>query len=510
MLKRIPGLVLSVLLFVSLPTKTISLPRPNTRNIAIAGGITAICSYAAYKISKLVNNLPSRMAWDFDKISIDADTLTFENKNLTEPFLWGVATSAYQVEGDDGASVKPYNQWNRCEGQGIEIASKIQKPVPHLSGKACEHWARYKEDIDLLKKLGFNAFRISLSWGKIEPKEGVFNEDALAHYEDVCAYMIKQGIKPVLTLHHYTHPCWFEDKGGFEKEENIDLFVNFCEKVFVRLKKYVHLWFTFNTFSGYALAGYSQAMKPPFKKEMPLAIEVLKNLLESHVRVYHRLKQIDGSAQVGIYKNIFQLDPYFVWNPLDWLCSFIGNAISNDSIYNFFKTGIFAVPISKNKYENKHAIGALDMIGLNYYSGSYVKNFKVIPRVGCIPTYNDRYTIYPEGFYRALLQISEQLAKPLEKIKEQAVPIYVTENGIAAKSSKDRDTFYKRYLYALSQAMKKGVDVRGYITWSLMDNYEWSLGYNVKYGICEVDFDTQERKLKSGTELLLNVAALNR
>lgn len=504
--------MLALCLLASLPVKAMSLPEFISRNKVIGSVIGAICSCIAYKTIKIANNLPSRMRWDLEKEKIYANSLTFNNKNLQEPFLWGVATSAYQVEGDDGAEVIPYNQWQRCEGKDINISGEMCKPVPHLSGKACEHWTRYKQDIDLLKKLGFNTFRISLSWGKIEPKEGVFSEDALAHYEDVCAYMVKQGIKPVVTLHHYTHPCWFEDNGGFEKEENIKIFVNFCEKVFIRLKKYVHLWFTFNTFTGYAMCGYSQATKPPFKKDMAQAIEVFKNLLESHVQVYHRLKKIDSNSCIGIYKNIFQLDPYLVCNPFDWLYSYMGNTIANDSIYNFFKTGIFKIWIPKKvdmNYENKHAIGALDMVGLNYYSGAYVKNFKIIPRSECIPTDNPRYTIYPEGFYRALLQVSEQLTKPLEKIKKCSVPIYVTENGIAPKAGKDRDIFYKRYLYALSKAMEKGVDVRGYITWSLMDNYEWSLGYDVKYGICEVDFETQERKLKAGTTFLLDVVSKN-
>jgi len=384
--------------------------------------------------------------------------------------------------------------------------------VPHSSGQACEHWVNYKKDIDLLKNLGFNTFRISISWGKVEPELGRFSENALAHYEDVCAYMVANGIKPVVTLHHYTHPCWFEDMGAFEREENIKYFVNFCEKVFVRLKNYVHLWFTCNTFSGYALAGYAKGMKPPFKKDLGLAIKVLKNLLESHVRVYHKLKCIEPAAQVGIYKNIFQLDPYpwgnFLKNPVDILYSCMGNYIANSSIYNFFKTGVFKVWILNKlslKYKNKQAIGALDCIGLNYYSGAYVKNCKVINRPDCLPTQNAQYTIYPEGFYRALKSIDKELAKPLTKITKRDIPIYVTENGVASLTDSDRAFFYESYLGALSQAMQEGVDVRGYITWSLLDNYEWRSGYSVKYGICEVDRETQERKLKKGTEFLLRV-----
>ena len=504
--KRIVSFLMVLLLSMNIQAGVFQ--KVNGRKLFFGGAIISICAIMAYSVANAVNSHPSRMRWDWENIEITPEVLSFNNEKMQDNFLWGVATSAYQVEGDDGAKVVPYNQWQRCEEKEIKIAGENCRPVPHISGKACEHWTRYKEDIQTLKKLGFNSFRISISWGKVEPQEGVFNQNALEHYENVCKEMAQNGIKPVVTLHHYTHPCWFEDKGGFEKEENIGHFVCFCEKIFERLKKYVHLWFTFNTFVGFAMAGYSQGLKPPFKKDMALAMEVLKNLLEAHVRVYDKFKGIDKNTKVGIYKNIFHLDSWNMFNPLDLLFSSLGNHISNNLIYNFFKTGVFNIWIPKKvsmHYENKNAIGALDFIGLNYYSGAFVRNFKIIPRPECIPTANARYTIYPEGFYRALLQVSDKLAKPIQKIKNQTIPIYVTENGIAALQDSDRDIFYKRYLFALSKAMQEGVDVRGYITWSLMDNYEWASGYKIKYGICEVDFDTQERKLKNGTQFLIDV-----
>ena len=445
---------------------------------------------------------PSRMRFNWDDKDINLQSLCFDNNHTDEPFLWGVATSAYQVEGQEGASCIPYNQWQACETKDIKIQGKTSVPVPHISGSACEHFSRYKEDIQLMKQLGITAFRFSISWGKVEPRQGEFNESVLEHYEDVCKELVANGIKPVVTLHHYTHPCWFEDLRGFEKKRNIRHFVRFCKKVFTRLYPHVHLWFSFNTFTGYALAGFSQGTKPPFKHDLTLAIEVMKNMLEAHVRMYRALKRINKSSTIGIYKNIFQLDPWNLFNPLDRFYCYMGNYISNDAIYNYFTTGKFNVWIPTKvsmDHVNRRAIGATDVIGLNYYSGAYVKNCKVIPRPECISTQNSRYTIYPEGFYRALHTINEKLAKPL------GIPIYVTENGIAAHNNKDRDIFYKRYLYALSKAMDDGIDVRGYLTWSLMDNYEWSYGYDVKYGICNVNFTKQERTLKHGAEFLVSV-----
>ena len=441
--------------------------------------------------------------WKWDKIKITADSLTFENKKNKEPFLFGVSTSAYQVEGEDGVTQKPYNQWEKWASKEVEIEGKKCKPIEHKAGKACEHWKRYKEDIQSMKDLGFKAYRFSVSWGKIEPKEGEFNEKALQHYEDVCKELQKQGIKPMITLFYHTYPCWFEDKGAFEKEANIACFERFCVKVFERLKQYVHIWFPFNTFTAYAFTGYSEGVRPPFKKDLQLAVDVLKNTLEAHVTVYHKLKSIDKNATIGILKSIMHVDEYSKWNPLDLVASSQAEKLSKKCIYKFFKKGTFKVwlPTKANlKHINKKAIGAFDCIGLNYYSGVYISNFAMCARSELIPTQDELYTIYPEGLYRALEQLWSNWGKKFK------VPIYVTENGVAAQKAEDRELFFKRHLYAVSKAIKDGIDVRGYMVWTLFDSFEWTDGYNVKnYGLYAVDRDMQKRTLKDGTQFLLDV-----
>jgi len=433
-------------------------------------------------------------------------TLSFENRKTSEPFLFGVATSAYQVEGSDGATVLPYNQWHRLEGKEIVLDGNVDKPVPHISGTACEHYKRYKEDIKLMKDLGFKAYRFSISWGKIEPEPGVYNQDVLDHYEAVCQELVDNGIKPLITLYHYTHPCWFEDKGGFEKKENIPYFENFCVKVFNTLHTYNPVWFTFCSYVGYAFPAYFIGFKPPFKKDMQLAVHVIKNMLDAHVLVYHRLKSIAKTAKIGIHKTVYLIDPYYKWSLLDQAYSWFGNKMQNYSIYDFFKTGMYKVWMpgkARIKHENKKAKGALDCIGLTYYSAAYTKNCKIIPRPECLPTENERYTIYPQGLYRTLHHINDHLAKPLN------VPIYITETGIAAKSDKDRELFFKQHLSMVSKALQEGLDIRSYCVWSLMDNFEWSEGYTKKYGICALNFETQERVLKKGTSSLIAVAKMN-
>jgi len=446
----------------------------------------------------------SSMEINWDKVDIAIDNLSFENKNSEEPFLFGVSASAYQVEGEMGAMVKPYNQWNRWEGKDLEENGIKKKPVPYFSGDACDHWNRYKEDIQLMKDLGFKAYRFSVSWGKIEPKENEFNEEALRHYEDVCQELVDQGIQPIITLYHYTHPCWFEDKGGFEKVENSDTFKRFCVTVFERLQKYNPIWFTFSSFVGYAFPAYYKGSKPPFKKDMRLAFGVLKNMLDAHVSIYRDLKKRDETATVGIHKTIFHVDPYFCWNPLDQLLCFVYNKMMNNSVYDFFTNGVLKLWVPTKvtiNHENKEAKGALDCVGVSYYSGMYMSNGSMIPREELIQTQDEKYTIYPEGFYRALKQVSEKMAKPLK------VPVYITENGIAARKENHRDIFFKRHLHVLSKALKDGMDIRGYCVWTLMDNFEWSDGFEKKkYGICEVDFETQERKPRESVKYLIDVA----
>lgn len=424
-----------------------------------------------------------------------ADWSTIKTEEATFPqadFLWGAATSAHQTEGHC-----TNNTWSRWEAEGHETGGHCQEP----SGIACDHWNRYKEDIQLLKKAGLNAYRFSIEWSKIEHREGEFSEAALQHYEDVCDELAKNNIKACVTLHHYTDPLWFADKGGFEKAENVHYFVEFCEKVIDRLHNKVHLWFTFNSPCGYAARGYQQGATPPGKKNMALMIEVYKNLLEAHVQTYRTLKpRYRDGVKIGILKNIAQLDPYNPYNPLDKLACSIATGLLDTNFYGFFTTGTFSNWIPWYTHSNPQAVGALDFIGLNYYSHIYMKNFGKALNPDEELTQNPNYSVYPEGLYRALTTINDNVAKPLH------IPIYVTENGIATDDDTQRDRFLKRYLFAISKALEDGIPVKGYIHWSLLDNYEWG-SYDKHYGIYTVDRQTQERTLKPGAQYLTDCAS---
>ena len=416
--------------------------------------------------------------------------------------------------------MKVYNNWGALEGMQQKVTAQKKITIPE-SGEACDHYNRYKSDIALMKNLGFNSYRFSISWGKVMPecKIDKSNEDVLQHYENVCQELVENGIQPIITLYYYTHPVWFEKMGAFEKEENVRYFKEYCEMIFRRLNKYKPIFFTINTFAGGAFAGYYQAIRPPFKKDLKLAVKVLKNLLEAHVRVYRALKKIDPDATIGIYKEILPLEEKsstFTGSALSMFGGFIGSSpieaakkLKDSSIYEFFTKGILKIDVglsslgigAKVNHENEEAIGAFDCIGLNYYSGSYLDNITSVARKDCISTEHDLYTIYPEGFEKALLQVSENLVEPLKKLKKnkrKEMPIYITENGIATSDEQDREYYFKSHLSVLSKALEKGLDIRGYIAWSLFDSYDWLGGYGLHYGLFAVNRDTQKRTLKEG------------
>jgi len=417
-------------------------------------------------------------------------------------FLWGVATSAHQVEGGCDN-----NNWWRWE-QG-----SFPDGTPHIlrkqrSGVACDHWNRFREDVALMKELGVQVYRFSVEWSKLEPEEGRFDQAAFNHYAQVLDALEAAGIIPMLTLHHFTNPLWFEDRGAFVREENLEYFVRFCEKVFRAYGTRVPWWCTVNEPAVVAVEGYFRGTFPPGERNPQLTAQVLLNLLRGHVRVYRRLKELPGGTkvQIGIVKDIFMFDPYRHWHLGDWLTARLLDKIFNGLSLEYLKTGVFKIVLPgfmNITVEEPEAVGTLDYLGLNCYSHMPIALtfkppfFDMRLREDEIPT-DMPYTMYPEGLYRAV-----------QRAAELGVPIIVTENGIADARDDRRGRFIREYLTALHQAIEDGYDVRGYCYWSLMDNFEWTYGYDMKFGLYEVDFSTQERRLRKGAEVFRRIVAGN-
>ena len=426
--------------------------------------------------------------------NIDLTTMRFPNS-----FFWGTATASHQVEGNS-----KNNNWFLWENN-LDENNQPRIKDNQVAGIACDHWNKYKEDIKLIKKLGVTHYRLSLEWSKIEPEKNKFNEDAISHYSNFIDALINEKITPVITLHHFTNPIWFENIGAFENEENIKHFITFSKKVFSLFSSRVNMWCTINEPEVYSVMGYFAGIFPPGKKSPQLSVEVHKNLLIAHTKVYLALKNMDNGqlCKIGLVKNIMQFDPYRRWNLLDWIACHVTNKIYNGIALTYLRTGKIKINypfFAKLNYSSEDAVLATDFFGLNYYSHNHLK-FKFDKHEFFENKYlmNDimtdmPYTIYPEGFYRAI--------KDAEKIGK---PIIVTENGIADSKDDRRSMFIERYIYAMYKAMKEGCNVQGYFYWSLMDNFEWAEGYDMKFGLYEVDFNTQRRTLRKGSEKFINI-----
>ncbi|MDC2984679.1 family 1 glycosylhydrolase [Candidatus Marinimicrobia bacterium] len=434
--------------------------------------------------------------WNWKKINL-------EEMKFSKNFIWGTATASHQVEG--GCNNNNWYNWEQNKDEfGNPRIKNNQK-----AGNACEHWTRYEDDVKLIKNLGVSHYRFSLEWSKIEPQRGVYDQEVISHYSKIIDSLIEEDITPVITLHHFTNPIWYDKMGGFENEENIPVFVEFCEKMFNYFSSRVETWCTINEPEVYSVMGYFAGVFPPGRRNPKITVEVLKNLLIAHTAVYSKLKSLKNGAgaKIGIVKNIMQFDPFRRWNILDWIVCLVTNKIYNGIALSYLKTGKINVNIPffvKLKYSDLNAAKKTDFLGLNYYSHSHLK-FKANPneffenKFFKKDTMTDMpYVIYPEGLYRAI--------KEVEKIGK---PIIITENGIADSKDDRRSLFIERYLYSVYKAMYEGSKVQGYFYWSLMDNFEWAEGYDMKFGLYEVNFKNQKRKLRNGSKKFIEIVKKN-
>ncbi|MCG8424095.1 MAG: glycoside hydrolase family 1 protein [Proteobacteria bacterium] len=459
---------------------------------------------AAAILSSLYVALVAFLSARYPETHWDWSALDWDDIAFPDGFVWGVAAAAHQVEG--GCDNNNWSRWeNQTAPDGTPRISRGQK-----AGRACDHWNRYGEDIQLITELGVTSYRFSPAWSKLEPEPGRFDDDAIKHYHDVLDAMKQAGVTPMLTLHHFTHPLWFEDMGGFEKEDNIAHFVRFAERLFAEYRDKIELWCTINEPAVFAAAGWFQGRFPPGKENAQLTAEVLANLMTAHVRVYEAVKAMPGgdNARIGLVKNIFQFDPSRRYHLADWVVARTFDHVFNGAILACLKTGRFRVRVPGQIAVERDLPGAsasLDFVGLNYYSHFHLRSqlgrdpwFRFVERPGDIQTDMD-YAIYAEGFHRALVQIAEL-----------GLPIYVTENGVADARDDRRALYIRRYLYAMSRAIDDGADVRGYYYWSLMDNFEWAEGYDMKFGLYSMDPATLERKLRDGARAYTMVVQASR
>jgi beta-glucosidase len=404
-------------------------------------------------------------------------------------FLWGAATSAHQVEGDN-----IHSDWWAWE----QLPGRIQRG--EKSGRACDHWVRFREDFALCRAMGHNAHRLTFEWARIEPREGLVDENALAHYAQVLDALAASGLEPVVTIHHFTSPQWFAQRGGFLERPNLAFFDRHCRRVAAAFAGRVRLWCTINEPEIYAMMGYLFGWFAPGVRRFGAFRRVLANLLRAHAMAYQAIKEANPAAQVGLAKNMPCYRPFNPRNPLDRFQAWQHDQLYNESILRAVRTGRILPPYGDGTVTPGLA-GSADFWGLNYYNQSRCRWNQLQHTVNSEPGHRLTQTAwapYPPGLNAHLLRLARF-----------GLPIYVTENGLATDDDPWRCAYLIEHLRQIHAAISHGADVRGYFYWSLLDNFEWEDGWAPKFGLVAFDPPTFARQPKPSSRLFGEIAGAN-
>jgi beta-glucosidase len=401
---------------------------------------------------------------------------------LKEGLLLGAATAATQIEGGDRN-----NNWARFAEEG-KIYDK-STPV-----RACDHYRRFREDIDLMADMGIEIYRFGIEWSRIEPAEGAFDLDVIAHYREEIEYMISKGIRPMLTLHHFTNPLWFEDMGGFTSRRAVEIFMAFAERVIDEFGDLVEDYITINEPNVYATNSLFYGTWPPEKHSLIALVSAFTNMTACHVKAYemiHRKRREMGKAPTRVsfanHLRVFEpKNPDKAWHRFsakttDWLFQ--------EAITRAMMTGKCTFPVLKHADVKEGRY--YDFIGINYYSRSTVSGIADGVRDDCFK--NDLgWEIYHEG----LIELSNKLAR------EYDAPVFVTENGTCDNDDSFRPLFLYDQLRLISETENP---IERYYHWSFLDNFEWREGESARFGLVRVDYETQCRTVNNSGKLYKSI-----
>jgi beta-glucosidase len=391
-------------------------------------------------------------------------------------FLWGTATSAHQVEGGND-----FNDWAQFEAE----------PGSVESGAAVDHWNRVGDDIALMSALGANAYRFSVEWSRVEPREGVWDEVAWTHYENEVAQLRDAGIVPMLTLLHFTIPAWIAERGGVTAPDFPERFARFAGEAARRLGPQVDLWCTLNEPNVQMYQGYVEGVWPPRIRDTGLAAEAFAGLVRGHAAAAAAVREADPDAEIGVAINMIVFDPGSRWSLPDWIAVAEADKGFNWAFYDSIEMGRILLSLADFPELDEPLeglAGSVDFLGLNYYRRNIVKFtpgapglVTILPGPGQLS--DSGVEVYPEGLLRLLRRAWERYA----------LPIYVTENGVADSTGTMRPGFIRSHAYAIDRALEEGIPVLGYFHWSLMDNFEWASGFGPRFGLYRIDYETLER-----------------
>jgi beta-glucosidase len=396
--------------------------------------------------------------------------------SFPKTFLWGAATSSYQVEGNN--SNADWWEWEKRVGR-------------EQSGAACRHYELFEQDFDLAQSLNHNTHRLSIEWSRIEPVEGEFAQKEIDHYIEVIAALKRRNIAPMVTLHHFTDPIWLSRQGGWTNKKAVDRFLRYSDIVIRALSPYVRYWITINEPTILASHAYLFGTWPPQEKSFGRTRTVLNHLLQAHIKGYRLIHKI--YKELSIAPPMVSLSHHMpAVTPCDLSFRNRLAAYVRDRIYNF------------NILDKLKAERTLDYIGINYYSRQLVdlRGWGIGNFVWDTCQHNHHpvkknslgWDIYPEGLYQIL-----------KKLKRYDLPVIITENGICTDNDDLRWEFVVGHLNAIYRAMQEGTKVDGYLYWSLLDNFEWAEGFKPRFGLIEMDYATQKRTVRESAKKLARI-----
>ncbi|MBX7443827.1 MULTISPECIES: glycoside hydrolase family 1 protein [unclassified Arthrobacter] len=464
-----------------------------------------------------------------------------------EGFLWGAATAAYQIEGSAHAGGRQDSIWDTFARVPGAVADG------HNGDVACDHYRRYRQDVALMKQLNMEAYRFSTSWARCMPDGVTPNPEGLAFYSRLVDELLAAGITPWLTLYHWDLPQALEDKGGWANRDTAYRFAEYAALMHGVLGDRVRIWTTLNEPWCSAFLGYAAGIHAPGRQEPRAALAAAHHLLLGHGLAARELRRRDADASLGITLNLTVADPRDPGSGGDR-----DAARRIDGQFN----RIFLDPLFRGEYpadlladvahlglaglvqdgDLETIATPLDLLGVNYYHGECVTKDPEVPSGGAVataaapeqvarpvsspfvaadgarsvprglPVTGMGWEVQPEGLRRLLNRLQAEYTGPA------GIPLYVTENGAAYDDvpdetgfvdDQDRLAFFASHLQAVHGAVADGVDVRGYLAWSLLDNYEWSFGYHQRFGLVRVDYATQDRIPKASARWYAEVAGSN-
>jgi beta-glucosidase len=418
-------------------------------------------------------------------------------------FVFGTATAAFQIEGANQADGRLPSIWDTFSATPGKVLNGDTGAV------ACDHYHRWQDDIDLVADLGFDAYRLSIAWPRVMHQDGTPNAKGVDFYVRLLERIQQKGLKAFVTLYHWDLPQHLEDRGGWLNRDTAYRFVAFADLMSRALAGKVAAWATFNEPWVSAQVGYGDGHHAPGLADPRFAMQAMHHMLLAHGMAVPVLRRNDPSAQVGIV--------------LDTGFGEAASAAPADQhalrLFNAHRTHWVMDPLFKQQYPDDlwelfpgaqplvlagdmACIGAdLDYIGFNYYMRNVLESdsahgYRYVEQPGVERTQMN-WEVYPDGLRQLLVRFDE--------LYDNLPPVYITENGMAwddrvvdgAVDDPQRVSYITRHLAAIDQAMRQGVDVRGYFAWSMLDNFEWAMGYARRFGIVHVDYATQVRTPKT-------------